>query len=174
VSPSFPGVATGQSSNYGECSFQIKHSFCCRVTTKWENDAHNMSSKFNVSSLAYYANAFGLCNTQSMFVYMQLSICTLLFTVWCTVQIPRAPSLVQLRPHWNVKKHLPSMSGYASVAIALHVLCMQVVFLQIRTSTTPCVCLVCIQSSQSAQSKCVLSAIACQCVKVHNMPSEVP
>ncbi|DBA75158.1 hypothetical protein WJX77_008283 [Trebouxia sp. C0004] len=42
------------------------------VTTKWENDAHNMSSKFN---------------------------------------IPRAPSLVQLRPHWNVKKHLPSMSG---------------------------------------------------------------
>ncbi|KAA6424151.1 MAG: hypothetical protein FRX49_06110 [Trebouxia sp. A1-2] len=42
------------------------------VTTKWENDAHNLSSKFN---------------------------------------IPRAPSLVQLRPHWNVKKHLPSMSG---------------------------------------------------------------
>lgn len=42
------------------------------VTTKWENDAHNIGSKFN---------------------------------------IPRAPSLIQLRPHWNVKKHLPSMSG---------------------------------------------------------------
>ncbi|KAL3133816.1 hypothetical protein ABBQ32_008290 [Trebouxia sp. C0010 RCD-2024] len=42
------------------------------VTTKWENDAHNMSSKFKV---------------------------------------PRAPSLIQLRPHWNLKKHLPSMSG---------------------------------------------------------------
>lgn len=42
------------------------------LTTKWESDAHLMSSKFS---------------------------------------IPRAPSLVQLRPYWNVKKHLPSMSG---------------------------------------------------------------
>ncbi len=159
MSPSFPGVATSHSSNYGECSCQIKRSFCCRVTTKWENDAHNMSSKFNVSSMAYFANKLtnGLCNTQSMFVHMQLSVCALLLTVWCTTQIPRAPSLVQLRPHWNVKKHLPSMSGYASVAIALHVLCMQVVFLQIQTSTVPCVCLVCIQSCQSAQVEYLLS-----------------
>jgi len=157
VSPSFPDVATSRSSNCAECSFQTKHSFCCRVTTKWENDAHNMSSKFNVSSMAYFANILGLCNTQSMFVHMQLSVCALLLTVRCTMQIPRAPSLVQLRPHWNVKKHLPSMSGYASVAIALHVLCMQVVFLQIQTSTIPCVCLVCIQSRQSAQIERVLS-----------------
>lgn len=28
------------------------------------------------------------------------------------LQVPRAPSLIQLRPHWNLKKHLPSVSGY--------------------------------------------------------------
>lgn len=133
MSPSFPGVVTSHSSNYGECSLQLKHLFCCRVTTKWENDAHNMSSKFNVSSMAYCAKTLGLCNTQSMFAHMQLSVCALLLTVWCTVQIPRAPSLVQLRPHWNVKKHLPSMSGYASVAITLPALCTQAVVLQIQT-----------------------------------------
>lgn len=141
----------------------MKHSFCCRVTTKWENDAHNMSSKFNVSSLAYYAITLGFYNIShraclgSMFGHMQLSVCALLMTIWCTMQIPRAPSLVQLRPHWNVKKHLPSMSGYASVAIALYVLCMQVVFLQTQTRTPPCVCLVCIQSHQSAQIECASS-----------------
>ncbi len=72
---SFPVVATTHSSSYVECSFQVKDSFCCRVTTKWENDAHNMSSKFNVSSMTYFAKPLGLCNIQSMFVHAAVCLC---------------------------------------------------------------------------------------------------
>ena len=109
------------------------------MTTKWENDAHNMSSKFKVrlcpdfsSHALHEPPGRELENMSCLHVCFFLVLCLLLLAgcicyrlvhAPSNLQVPRAPSLIQLRPHWNLKKHLPSMSGYGPWLLSVYAHC---------------------------------------------------